>query len=780
LAGALLAALIPLAALPAAAAVPVTYWVDVATGVDTNPGTEALPFKTITKAADVAGSLDTIMVRPGVYSTVSGEQFDIWLAGASLKSTGGPDVTIIQGDGTTKLIGQQGGAEGDVNSGFTFTNGHGGSGGALGLYLSVPTGPGWPCIENNVFEDNTAIGNQGGAIYLYVGTNTPGRYPLIRDNVFINNSAASGGAIAVDNAICPIITRNHFSENHATGGGGAIKITTVGAWSAVGDNMFSGNEAGSSGGGALYYSVSGGATHHITGNSFDANWSGGRGGAMWLYGTTANVSGNYATCNAATMEGGFAYLEYSAVTAWNNLIYGGSAGHAAAWYVNSAMLREVNDTVANNAPGLVATYANTIDTLLISNSIYWNPDMAITEIQGADVIADCCISDPDIGNLTYGNSGIQDCIFSDPKFVNTTTPPIDARIKPTSPCIDKGTDAEAVPDEDHFGSPRPVDGNRDGLTRYDIGFHEYQGVVRIAGPNRYATSVAASKRGFPDGAATVVIATGENWPDALGGSALAGAVGGPLLLTRTTSLPAEVANEIKRLGATKAYILGSTASVSAGVASAIDALPLITKVTRLGGANRYETARKVADETIRLLGSDFGKQAFVATGSNYPDAVAASPIAAWRGMPILLANINAGTVSVPPAVTDVIILGSDLAVPTAVETYLEGVVADVDRIGGRNRYDTAAQIAEFGVGVGMTWDGVGLSTGLNFPDALAAGPMLATRDSVLLLTRPDVLSGEAKAKLQANAASILSTFIFGDINAVSAAVEQSAKAAAGL
>ena len=306
------------------------------------------------------------------------------------------------------------------------------------------------------------------------------------------------------------------------------------------------------------------------------------------------------------------------------------------------------------------------------------------------------------------------------------------------------------------------------------------GVTRIAGTNRYLTGVAASKRGFPLGAAAVVIATGENWPDALGGSALAGAAHGPLLLTKKDYLPAEVTAEVKRLGAVKAYVLGSTDAVSSAVETALVGMLGRANVVRLGGLNRYETARMVADKTIALLGASFGHQAFVATGLNYPDAVAASPIAAWSGKPILLANVKTGTVSVPSGVTDVIILGSEAAVPTTVESYLAGVVADVDRIGGINRYDTAARVAEYGWGICMRWNGVGLATGLNFPDALAAGPMLATNSGVLLLTRPDLLSGEAKAKLTANAASISSMFIFGDTNAVSLTVENAAKAAAGL
>ena len=308
------------------------------------------------------------------------------------------------------------------------------------------------------------------------------------------------------------------------------------------------------------------------------------------------------------------------------------------------------------------------------------------------------------------------------------------------------------------------------------------GASRIAGTNRYLTAVAASKQGFPTGAPAVVIATGENWPDALGGSALAGAAYGPLLLTRKDAMPAEVTAEIKRLGAVKAYVLGSTASVSSAVEEALVGMMGRANVVRLGGSDRYATARLVADETIRLRGFTYAGIAFVATGSNYPDATAASPFAAWRGAPILLANVRTGALYVPPQVTRAVILGSTAAVPASFEASLKDDLGDanVTRLGGINRYATAALVAQAGVAAGMRWNGVGLAVGTNFPDALAAGPMLATQDSVLLLTRPDILSGEAYTKLSTNATTISSIFIFGDTNAVSAAVETAAKKAAGL
>jgi hypothetical protein len=85
--------------------------------------------------------------------------------------------------------------------------------------------------------------------------------------------------------------------------------------------------------------------------------------------------------------------------------------------------------------------------------------------------------------------------------------------------------------------------------------------------------------------------------------------------------------------------------------------------------------------------------------------------------------------------------------------------------------------AQLGVSAGMRWDGTGLATGLNFPDALSGGAMLGKLNSVMLLTRPDLLSGEARTKLSTNRAVIGTLFIFGDTNAVSLDVENAAKAA---
>ena len=305
---------------------------------------------------------------------------------------------------------------------------------------------------------------------------------------------------------------------------------------------------------------------------------------------------------------------------------------------------------------------------------------------------------------------------------------------------------------------------------------------RLAGANRYLTAVKASQASNEYGAPTVVIATGENWPDALGGSTLAGAVRGPILLTKKTALPAEVRAEIVRLGARKAYILGSTASVSAGVENELVSLLGRTEVVRLGGANRYETDRLIVKESLKILGPLWDGLCIVVTGANYADAVAVSPFAAWKGVPIILADPRVVSGAVPSGTTEVGIAGSTAAVSAAHEAAFRAFpgVTRVTRVGGANRYETAALAAQRFALDGMRWHGMGLATGQNFPDALTAGPTLALWGSVLLLTRPTSLPGESQASIAANAAEIHGMTIFGDTNAVSAGVEAAAKTAAGI
>ncbi len=306
--------------------------------------------------------------------------------------------------------------------------------------------------------------------------------------------------------------------------------------------------------------------------------------------------------------------------------------------------------------------------------------------------------------------------------------------------------------------------------------------LEVAGTDRYATAVEASKLGFPDGAADVVVASGENWPDAVTASARAGRLHAPLLLTRQAELPAVTAAEIARLGATHAVLIGGEAAVSSAVAERITTL--VGAVTRLAGPTRYETADAVAAEVVRLAGDSYDGRAFIATGANFADALAVSPLANATGAPIYLTPPDGRSDLVARmfsgGVTDVVVLGGTRAVSAGVE---DAVIAafgaeKVTRVAGADRYATAAAVAEYGVtACGLGWDGVGLATGSNFPDALTGGTMLGGRGSVMLLSPRDALAAPAADVLRTHGADVNTIVFLGSTNALADAVRSAATSA---
>jgi len=204
-------------------------------------------------------------------------------------------------------------------------------------------------------------------------------------------------------------------------------------------------------------------------------------------------------------------------------------------------------------------------------------------------------------------------------------------------------------------------------------------VVRLAGANRYATAVEISKYGFPvDGSAVeVLVATGTGFPDALAGGPAAVALGGPVLLTDPNGLSGEVADEIERLAPDRIVVLGGTAVVSAGVVAQLEALDGSPLVIRLAGANRYETAVAISEEA-------FGAGAmrvYLATGLNFPDALAGAAAAAFYGAPVLL--VPGTDALVPQIVEDEvirlgaftgIIVGGTSVVSAGIETDLGDII----------------------------------------------------------------------------------------------------------
>lgn len=136
------------------------------------------------------------------------------------------------------------------------------------------------------------------------------------------------------------------------------------------------------------------------------------------------------------------------------------------------------------------------------------------------------------------------------------------------------------------------------------------------------------------------VATGENFPDALGAAAAAAVQGGPVLLVTKNSIPAVTAAELTRLGPDVIYVSGGTAVVSDAVFDALKAYA--PSVIRAAGANRYSTAVEVSKSAFPVTGGENAAlQAQVAALSAEVDALQALLAGVSRnGDTLLLTGMN--------------------------------------------------------------------------------------------------------------------------------------------
>ena len=258
--------------------------------------------------------------------------------------------------------------------------------------------------------------------------------------------------------------------------------------------------------------------------------------------------------------------------------------------------------------------------------------------------------------------------------------------------------------------------------------------VRLSGENRYETAIAVSKQGW-ESADTVVIARGDQYADALTAAPLADQYDAPILLTRSGGLAAGVAEEIARLGATNAIVLGGTQAVSADVVTELEGLDL--EVDRIGGDTRYDTAVAIAAE----LETD-GTEAVVVSGLNFPDALSAGSYAAVNDKPILLTRpdrIPAATADELESYDTTTIIGGSQAVSEEVADEMP----DATRVSGADRYLTSAAVAELlfeDAGEGLA------ANGQNFPDALTGNVLAAAYEAPMLLVKKDSVNATVETR----------------------------------
>jgi hypothetical protein len=391
----------------------------------TTPTTIRVPQDNVSiqRAIDASIPGDVVLVAPGVYH----ERLDFHGHAVEVRSSGGPDVTVLDGDGvSTVVLFQSNETRSTVLRGFTVRNGVGTStAGGIDVRAAAP-----------VIVGNTITANEGGdgdGIGVLQGA------PLIQGNTVQNNqdqpgaSGGGGAGIRVWDANGAEIRGNVIEDNSAAGGtGGGIDVH---GRAVVADNVVRGNTSYSGGGG-----INACDNVELSDNLVVENHSGGYGGGIYVCGgnSSTRVVGNTVATNTAGRGAGvYFFLTYVPAQFVDNVVTGSG------------------DTSAVECD---ATYSNVFPSFS-HNDVY---NGTVTPAVG------CGAVDASGGTL------------ADPRYVDPAAG--DYRLTSASPGIDAGDNSVVTPgSQDITGAPRVVDGNGDGVATVDLGAYEGQLPLPVAG-----------------------------------------------------------------------------------------------------------------------------------------------------------------------------------------------------------------------------------------------------------------------------------------------------------
>jgi putative cell wall-binding protein len=277
-----------------------------------------------------------------------------------------------------------------------------------------------------------------------------------------------------------------------------------------------------------------------------------------------------------------------------------------------------------------------------------------------------------------------------------------------------------------------------------ITFPKASGIYRWSGSDRYAASAAISANSFRMRTPTVYVASGQVFTDALSGAAVAGRVRSPLLLVSQDGISNDVKLELARLRPDRIVVLGGVATISDSVLATLN---LYAPVTRISGADRYETSAAISKANF-AAGVPV---AYVASGLVFPDALAGAPIAGKTGGPMLLVkstdipeSIAAELTRLKPA--KIVLLGGSATIADSVASTLAAyTTGTVERWEGADRYDVSAGVSAQAFPSGSAT--VFVASGGIFTDALSGAPVAGKTPAPLLLLRSDSIPSSVAAEL---------------------------------
>lgn len=255
--------------------------------------------------------------------------------------------------------------------------------------------------------------------------------------------------------------------------------------------------------------------------------------------------------------------------------------------------------------------------------------------------------------------------------------------------------------------------------------------IRLSGATRYETSRACATeilrlRGASKFDA-VILAYGENFPDALGAGLLAKEYQAPILMVRDSQETEIISYLSKYLNSgSKVFLLGGTGVIRS---SFEQTLKKNYDVKRFGGADRFATNSQILNSVNNV------DKVLICNSDNFPDSLSASA----TGLPIMIVRgaLNSSQIAYVKAhkTAKYYIVGGTGAVPESVNIQLKSITGKtaVKRFAGADRFATSQMIAQYFF---PTASNMVATYAYNFPDGLSGGPLCQEMGAPLLLTAP--------------------------------------------
>lgn len=267
-------------------------------------------------------------------------------------------------------------------------------------------------------------------------------------------------------------------------------------------------------------------------------------------------------------------------------------------------------------------------------------------------------------------------------------------------------------------------------------------VSRISGKDRYSTSIEIGKKFVEDKKIdAVILASGEDYPDALTGAILSKKYNAPLVLveydTKTSMEQIEfIASRLKPEG--KVYILGGDKIVNNNFMNYFRQIGF-KNIERIGGLDRYDTNSQIVEKAEIKEGTPV----ILTSSKSFADALSMSTISASKGYPILLTEKEHITVSAMSQIKkikpkEIFIAGGVGALSSNIENQIKDEIPQIKdgniiRLEGKDRYETSMEILRY-FKSDLSDEKLYLASGRSFPDALSGTALAAKTDAPILLT----------------------------------------------